>query len=205
MRGLRFGLVLGVALLAAACLPVTTTVPVGTTVGLSADPGLIGTWKVIPQKEKNGKTDDGGPGYIHFIVAKDGIMTALAISTGKLAPEKSEGDWSVFAASATTLGGHHYLNVRPTFDSGKAATDKDARNIPMLYRFGHRGRLTLYMIGEDAAAAAIKAGKIEGIVDQDKFGDVTITAPADKLDAFLASKDGAALFTEKLLEMKRVR
>lgn len=210
MHALRFGLVIAAALLAAACLPVTSKVPIGTTVGLSADPALIGTWKVIPEKKKgpDGKDDntsDGGPGYIHFLVASDGTMTALTISTGKAGPEKAEGDWSVFATGAAALGAYHYLNVRETFENGEPAKDKDAMNVPLLYKLDRGGRLTLYLIGEKAAKDAIAAGKIEGTVEQGDFGDAAITAPADKLDTFFASKDGAALFSEKLVTLKRVR
>ena len=205
MKPFKLAFALGAALLAAACLPVTSKTPVGTTAGLSADPALIGTWKPIPEKKKDGEKDEGGPGYIHFLVAKDGTMTALTVSTGKAGAEKTEGDWSVFAAGAAALGAYHYLNVRETFENGEPAKDKDALNTPLLYRFDRGGRLTLYLINEKAAKDAIAAGKIEGTVETGDYGDVTITAAADKLDAFFASKDGAALFTEKLVTLRRAR
>ena len=57
--------------------------------------------------------------------------------------------------------------------------------------------------GEEAAKAAIASGAIAGTVADGKLGDVELTATPQKLDAFLASEKGAALFTEKLVTLKR--
>ena len=204
MKTFKLAFALGAALLAAACLPVTSKTPVGTTAGLGADPALIGTWKVIPEKKKDAAADDG-PGFIHFILAKDGTMTALTVSTGRAGDAaKTHGEWSVFAASAAQLGQNRFLNVRETSENGEPSKDEDAGNIPVLYRFGRGGKLTLYLIDEKAAKDAIAAGKIEGKVEAGDYGDVALTAPADKLDAFFASKDGAALFKDALITLKRV-
>lgn len=210
MKPFKLAFALGAALLAAACLPVTSKTPVGTTVGLGADPALIGTWKVIPDKRpdkrKDNAQDGNEPGFIHFILAKDGTITALTVSSGTAGDAaKSHGEWSVFAATTAQLGQNHILNVHETSENGEASKEEDANNIPILYRFGRGGKLTLYLIDEKQAKAAIAAGKIEGTVEAGDYGDVTLTAPADKLDAFFASEDGAALFKEELIALKRVK
>lgn len=206
MKPFKLAFALGAALLAAACLPVTSKTPVGTTVGLGADPALLGTWKVIPEKKKDNAQDGNGPGFIHFILAKDGTITALTVSTGKPGDAaKTHGEWSVFAATTAQLGQSHILNVHETSENGEASKEEDANNIPILYRFGRGGKLTLYLIDEKQAKAAIAGGKIEGTVEAGDYGDVTLTAPADKLDTFFASEDGAALFKEELIALKRVK
>lgn len=197
MKVLRIACALAAALFAASCLPVTTDVPAGTTAGLGGDPALIGTWEVVPDKP-----DQSGPRFVHFVAAKDGPMTVLLVDTGK---KNSDGEWSVSSASTATLGGRHYLNVRAVSENGKPAEAADMlRNVPLLYRIDRRGMLRVFLIDEDKAKAAIEAGKIDGRVEPGEFGDVIITAPAVKLDAFIASGDGAALFTQKLLVLKRV-
>ena len=203
MKALRFALVLGAMLFAAACLPVTSKTPIGTSAGPGTDPALIGTWLLRPEKGTLGAEEDV-PGYFHFLADKDGTMHVLAIATGKDA--KTPGEWSVFAASAVHLGGHDYLNARALLDNGKPATGNDAENtIPLLYRFKEDGSLVIALLDEDKTKAAIEAGKIEGTVEDGPFGDVTLTASPEKLDAFFATDEGAALFTENLLVLKPVK
>lgn len=188
----------GLGLLLTGCLPVTSKAPVGTTVGQGTDPALIGTWRPVPGKGK--KDENGPPGYFHLIADRDGTVTALLVSTGEAA--KKNGEWSLYRVASATLGGHHYLNVQIVGDNGKPSKDPDA-NIPVLYRFGPHGRLMLYLMSEKGATAAIHSGAIEGRVDEGKYGDVQLTATPEKLDAFLASDQGAALFTEKLVTLKK--
>ena len=197
MKVLRIAFVLAAALFAASCLPVTTDAPVGTTAGRGADPALIGTWKAVPEKP-----NQGGPQFVHFIAGKDGAMTVLLVDTGK---RRSDGEWSVSSASAAVLGGRHYLNVRALSENGKPAEGADAeRNVPLLYRFDDDGTLRVFLIDEDKAKAAIEAGTIEGRIEPGDYGDVILTAPPAKLDALIAGDDGAALFTQKLLVLRRV-
>jgi hypothetical protein len=61
----------------------------------------------------------------------------------------------------------------------------------------------LYQMNEDATKAAIKAGKIKGDVGQGQFGDAVITADQAALDAFIASPQGAALFSEKFATLTK--
>ena len=200
MRSLRFALVIGAALLAAACLPVMTKSPVGTTAGLGADKALIGSWKAIPTDTSS----DDEPGYLHFLQTADG-MAALLVSTGK--PDGTgDGEWSVYAVSTATLGGHAYMNARIASEDGKPADPDEAENtIPLLYRVEADGSIAFYLMSEDAVKAAVKAGKIAGEVGEGSMGDVLITAAPEVEDKFFASDEGAALFTEKLMVLKKLQ
>lgn len=186
----------GLALMLAGCLPVTTTSPVGTSTGLGADLALIGTWMPVPEKD----SQPDAPGYFHFFRAEDGTLMALLVSTGS---DKKTGEWSLYRMTSATLGGRHFLNVRAVSDNGRAAKDADLGNIPILYRIDVHGRLSLYLIGEDKAKQAIADGAIDGTAGEGHGGDAVLTASAEKLDAYLASDDGAGLFTEKLVTLKK--
>lgn len=179
-------------ILAAACLPVTSTSPIGTTVGLGADPVLDGAWKAAPQ------ADDKGPNYMHFLVDAQGGMTVLLVSH---AHGKGASDWSEYRVTAATLNGHHYLNALTLRENGKASSDVTAtHNTPLLYTLSADGRtLSLYLIDDDAAKAAIKAGKLQGTIEPGDYGDVVLTAAPDKLDAFFARDEAVALFGKKPL------
>ena len=179
-------------LLATACLPVTSTSPIGSSAGLGPDPALAGAWKTAPQ------ADETGPTYLHFLAdAKDG-MTVLIVSHAR---GKGDSGWSEYRVTAATLNGHHYLNALAVQDDGKPVSDASAtRNMPLLYTLSADGKtLSLYLIDEAAAKAAIKAGKLDGTIEPGDFGDVVLTAAPDKLDVFFARDDAAALFDKKPL------
>lgn len=194
MTAIKLAFVLGAALLAAACLPVTTKAPLGSTAALGAVPALLGTWKGrVAESEVST--------YFHILPEEKGTMSLIAVTPART---KSNGGWNEFAAQAVPLGPYRYLNVRSISSDGKPVSKTEtARNIPVLYRLSH-GTLTLYLIGEKAAKKAIKSGLIEGTVEPSDFGDVAITAAPEKLNAFFASKDGAMLFTEKLAILRKV-
>ena len=187
IRGLAFGLA---ALLAASCLPVTSKSPVGTTVGLGADPLLLGTWK---------STGKDAPGYFHFLRAENGTLTVLTVMP---ASPKGDSEWSRYTATTATLGARHFLNAREVSNNGKAA-DAGAPNIPLLYTVDAAGAVALYLIDEAAAKDAIAAGRIEGTIEDGDYGNAVLTAAPGKLDAFFARADGAALFKEKLVVLTK--
>ncbi len=181
-------------LLLAGCLPVTSKAPVGSTTGLGADPALFGTWKGHSVDSDN--KDDG---YFHFMKAKDGSITVAVV----MAKGGSDDGWSVFNAHTATLGANHYLNAVETFDKDAPAEGslKDA-NIPLLYTV--KGRtLTLYLLDEDKAKAAVQAGEIAGTVEPGENGDVVLTAEPAALDAFFAKPEAAKLF-KVMMVLKRV-
>ena len=185
-------------LLATACLPVTSKAPIGTTVGLGPDPALAGAWKAAPT------ADNKGPTYLHFLANAEGGMSVLIVSH---AQGKGDAGWNEYRVTAATLNGHHYLNALAVQEDGKPISDASAtRNTPLLYTLSAGGRtLSLYLVDEAAAEAAIKAGRIKGSVEPGDFGDVVLTAAPDVLDAFFARDDAPALFDKKpLLVLQRL-
>ncbi len=84
-----------------------------------------------------------------------------------------------------------------------AAGDEALQNIAILYRVEGKS-LTLYLMDEDAAKAAIAAGQIKGTVGPGDNGDVQITSDAADLDAFLATPEGAALFKSPLVKLTKM-
>ena len=178
----------------AGCYPPTTDHPVGTSVGLKQDPLLVGLWHA------KGKGDDRGT-WFHFIPMLDGTITAIMVQDG----DKPDGDWSVVTMTTALVGANHIMNARMTFADGKADTEDLAHgNIPLLYRVDGRGRIELRLMNEDATKAAIKAGAIAGSVEPGQYGDAKITADPKALDAFMGSKEGAALFTESFMLLSKM-
>jgi len=189
-------LALGAVLLLSACLPVTTKAPVGATVGFKPDDQLAGTWKGHPP-------DDKGTMFFHFLRAENGAMTAVLIEP---ATKKEDGGWMVFDIHTATLGERRFMNARETFDKGAPANDGLANEtFPLLYSFDAKGTLTLYLIDEDAAKAAIAAGRIAGKIEPGSYGDISLTAPSADLDRFMQGPDAAALFAKPFAVLHRVR
>jgi len=197
MKFMRFAVLATATLFVAACLPVTTKNPVGTTASFKQDPALVGLWRAEPDKSNK----DDKKGFIAFLNAEDdGTMTGLMI-----APAKGAGDWGSYRLKPTTLGTNHYLNAWPVMNNDRAAEPDEAKSdFLLLYRFGKDGTLMLYLLNEDATRAAIKAGKIKGEIEQGSSGDVHITAEPKELDAFFASKQGAALFVKPFAVMHKM-
>ena len=193
MRLIRIALAVCAALFAAACLPVTTKTAIGTTVAAAPDPALYGMWRGADSKNDL-------PGYFTFLKNGDDTMTAILVS---LPHGEDGGEWETFRVQAATLGGNHYMTATESFVNNAAAGDDALQNIALLYRFEGKS-LTLYLIDEDAAKAAIAAGKIKGTVGQGDNGDIQITSDAAELDAFLATPEGAALFKSPLVKLTKM-
>jgi hypothetical protein len=175
-------------------LPVTTKTPVGTTVGLAADPALYGSWKGHSPEDKKARD-----GYFHFMAAKDGSLTIAVV----MADGSGDDGWTVFNAHTAALGTNRYLNAVMTFDKDKPIQGAlKGATFPVLYVV--KGKtLTLYLIDEDKAKAAITAGKITGTIEPGTAGDVTITTEAKDLDAFMAKPEAKDLF-KLLIVLKKV-
>jgi hypothetical protein len=194
MKFLRLAAVVCTALLATACLPVTSTVPVGSTVGFSADPALAGIWKGHGEKLSDVL-------YLSFFAADDSTITAVMQK-----PDGKDGGWGTYSLQTAALGANHFMNAREVSSDGKPADDTDAqKTFPLLYRVNGDGALVIYLLDEKRAAAAIHAGKIAGTIEPGNFGDIAITAPAADLDAFMATPDGRALFVKPLAILKRLK
>jgi hypothetical protein len=196
----RLAALTGMALFAAACLPVTTSVPVGTTVGQAQDPVLSGMWK--------GRDPSSGQNeYIAFFPRSDGTTTGLMIEPGG----KNSGAVG-FSFQTVALGTNRFMNVRlikidenAVNDKGPATPDSEtsSNTFPVLYRVTGDGSFVPYLLDEKRTAAAIKSGKIAGTIGPGQFGDIVITAPAADLDAFFQTPDGRALFAKPLAIFKK--
>ena len=189
---LRVSAAVALALALAACLPVTSSSPLGTTTAATTNTRLTGMWK--------GRIGSAANAYMTFYPAHDGTTKIVL-----LAPPSSddEGGWMVFEARAVRLGDNTYFDARALDDGGKPPDPKLA-HVPVLYRVNGDGSLLLYLIDEEAARNAISKGTIAGSVEPGDFGDVTITAAPAALDAFFASDAGRALFTKPLAILQRV-
>jgi hypothetical protein len=194
MNVIRIAAALACTVLLAGCLPVTSKTPVGTTTGLGADTALMGTWKGHAAEGSN--KDDG---YFHFMLAKDGSITAAVI----MAKGGSDDGWTIFNVKTAALGKNKFLNAVETFDKDTAAEGRMKNaTIPMLYVL--KGKtLTLYLIDEEKAKAAITAGKLKGTIEPGTSGDVEITSDAAELDAFMATPEAAQMF-KALMVLKKV-
>jgi hypothetical protein len=195
MRRIPLTLIVFVSLALAACLPVSSRIPAGATVGFKPDPALLGTWKA--------RGPDGDePGYIHFLGNDDGSMTAVLITPPQ---QESLGDYSVYRLHVATLGANHIVNAQEVSNNGKPADGPLAQlHMLLLYRAEGPGKITLYQMDDKAAAACIKAGEIVGEVEPGQDGDVRITADAAALDAFMRSPRAGSLFSKSLVTLSRV-
>lgn len=187
----RIGLLILTTLIAAGCLPVITTTPIGTTQAQSPDKALYGTWiGRIP--------DQAQDLYFHFMAAKDGGMTVAMIS----AAGGEDDGWSVLRAQSASLGANRFLNAEMMFDRDAPVEGRlKGALVPVLYLL--KGRtLKLYLIDEDKAKAAIQSGALAGKVEDGAAGDITITADAQTLDEFMTQPQATGLF-RYLMTLKR--
>jgi len=192
MKFMRFAVLTAAMLFVAACLPVTTKNPVGTTVGFKADPALIGVWK--------GPGDPGqGDIYMAFLNGRDGTMTGLLFF-----PDEKNGDWEAYTLRAALLGKNHIVNANFAHSSGQVSADEAKRTFPLLYEIRRNGSLALALLDEKKMKDAIRSGKIEGKIDPGETGDVHITANPKQLDAFFATQEATAFFAKKFAVMHRV-
>jgi hypothetical protein len=191
------------AICAGGCLPVTSKVPVGTTVGFKADPALFGVWRGKSQGDETAS-------YLTFTKLPNGDLGAVLVAS---ANNTSDGDLDVYDVKVASLGGHHFLSARGLFANGRAVEDWPADvTAPVLYRV-EGNTLSLFLLDEDATANAIRSGALQGTVEADTrnqdgtvavHGDVHVTEDGPALDAFLQSPKGLALFKTLLIRMQKV-
>jgi hypothetical protein len=162
---------------------------VGTTIGLHTDPVLTGLWRAKMTDGDSGERD----AYFHFLPKLDGSITVVLVEGG----DKPDRDWMVASVTSATIGPYHFLNAKLTNTEKEPDGENPTPNsFPMLYRFEGPRRITLFFMNEDATKAAIKAGLIQGTVEDSTMGDATITADPKTLDSFVSSKKGVALFSQ---------
>ena len=187
-----------VAATLAACLPVTSRTPVGSTVAAKDDPQLAGAWQ--------GETSDKqGTVFLSFLRMQNGGTTAVLVGTPKPGADDNTGFYGSYAAQPAILGRNRFLNVRELMENGAPAKGPLADNtVPLLYTIKD-GRLTLWLIDEGAVKAAIAKGKIAGEIGSGTYGDVPLTAKSAQLDAFFATDQARALFTNPFLVLDRIK
>ena len=186
-----------VALLAlAACYPPTTIRPIGTTVGFKSDPSLIGLWRADPEP---GSHDFY---YYHLLNTKDDALFAVLVPSGGLGKNT---DVMMFKLKSARFGDVGFLNVRAMMDPLHESPDQPKGTVPLLYRFGAKGKLQIFLADENATKDAIRAHKIAGTVGTAGSDDAVITADAAALDKFFRSRAGLALFKEPFATLTRVK
>lgn len=195
MPAVRIAFALFASLFLLSCLPVSSKIPAGTTVGFKPDPTLLGLWK-------GQGPDKDAPAYFHFLGNDDGSMTAIVIEPPH---QQNLGAWSVYRLRVAMLGGNRVINVQEVSDNGKPSQEEAAaQNMLMLARAGRRGKIVLYIMDDKETAAAIKAGEIAGKVEDGENGDVHLTADAAALDTFMSTPHAAALFKKPLVTLTRI-
>jgi hypothetical protein len=181
-------------LLTAACLPVTSKSPVGSTVGFKPDKLLFGTWKARD-------ADGDAPSYVHILGNEDGTMTALIVTSPR---NDNPGDWSTYTLRAATLGTNAIVNAQESIANRKPSEGPLVKaSVVLLYRATGAKQVTLYQMDDKAVAGAIRGGEIVGEIEPGENGDVRITAGEPALDAFMKTPRAARLFVKPLVTLTR--
>lgn len=182
------------ALLIAACVP-TSESPILAKKGES-DAALIGSW--------SGTMADGLPVYMHYLMDKEGGITALLV-TGAQKP-KEEGGWAVFRLVSAEVRGTRYLSALWDLNDGKPVEGREKGYHLMRYAFGPGEKtLRLFGVNEEKLMAAVKAGKVEGRIEgKDMSAEVRLTASSERLATFLKRSDPADLFDRPFVTLTRI-
>ena len=173
----------------AGCLPVSEN-PLSSPDDATADTRLAGVWY--------GKSGEDTV-YLHFLAGKGARMDAVEVD------HRGNGDAHalIYTVFPSVIGTGHYLNIQE-----KAGTDKPyylAR-----YQLTGAGTMTIWLMGETAAAKAVKSKKIAGKITLKDLGDekptrnITLTADSDALAAFVRKSDPEVLFGEKFGTFKKL-
>jgi hypothetical protein len=192
-RVLTFAMAVVLGFTTTACLPVTTSSPLGPA-GSKPDPLLTGMWK--------GKAGESqSVTYLTFFPQSDGTLKIVMMMPPAV---NEDGGWMVFQARSVRLGFYQYLDAKEVDDGGKPP-DARLAHIPVLYHLSGDGFLVLTLIDDSAAREAIRNGKIAGTIERGEYGDVTITADPAAVDGFLGSDAGRALFKKPFAILARVK
>ena len=182
------GLVLVAALAVAACYPRFQAVPTGSEADKAA---VAGDWQ----------SQDGEDPRITMSVAAAESRGAVLITIRDTDDPPADDDL-VLGGVVLKIGDGTYAVLRDAKDPGDAGV--------MLFRYEHAGdALTVTPISDTKVIKAIKSGALPGTVQGEGQGaEITVTASADALAAFLTGPGGKAAFEgpeENKLHFKRTR
>jgi hypothetical protein len=199
---------LSLALGAVACLLLSSCVifsknPISSPDAAQIDPLLLGDWHA---------EDDGAKQYVR-ITATDAHWMHLECfphrNPTKVDPDDLPDSYDLFP---TVIGKHTFLNVRTVEKDDHGRPTKGYR----LYRYKVHGRkLQMWLLSQDYLADAIRAGKIKGVIHEDKKTagsshthpdiDIMLTDTSENIAKFIASSDLDDLFSEKMETLYRVK
>jgi hypothetical protein len=112
-----------------------------------------------------------------------------------------------YDAFVTKLGEQTFLNVqnRPSADQSKEGAAAPRPYYLARYRINDAGSMTITLISDEAAAAAVTAKKLRGtITNSGGDRDVTITAPTKALATFVNSTNLDELFSQKFATFQKL-
>jgi hypothetical protein len=163
------------------CKPPRSHHPLSDPAQAKADTRLPGLW--------SGKTPDGEAAFL-YVVQRSGALVDLVL----LGDDGDKGAAVLhYDAFPTVLDGKGYLNLRRRSFKGEygEGPQVDSEYIFARYQVSRDGTLTLAVMEDDPVEEAVKAGTLEGKIED---GEVALSADSDHLADFVRRSDGAKLF-----------
>ena len=178
---LPFALVLLLNL--AGCLPVSQN-PLSPLETAEADPRLTGLWY-----GKSGEDEI----FLHMVPGKTAEMQIVEVDHEKTGAAHT----TLYAMFPSVIDDRHYMNIR----EGKDKPFYLAR-----YHITANGALSVWLMSDQTAAKAIKAGRIKGTVKKTSSTgiDVSISDTSAHLAAFVRKSDPEKLFDQKFGTFQKV-
>jgi hypothetical protein len=166
-----------IALVMVACAPSESENPLSDPKTATVDTRLEGLWVGAM---------DQGVAYLHFAAKEAGAMDLVIV----VCQPKEGADLLQFEFSSTALGDSSYMNLRERTSTSMNGNkgELSPTYIFAKYDLAPDGTLSISYLDDDLVKSAIEAGAITG---NDKGG---LTAPTEKLAAFVKSADPAKLF-----------
>ena len=193
---------LSLALGSALCLLLTSCVvtsdnPLSSLETAHADQALISDW--FAKKDQDT--------YRFSVISASRMHVVIS---HKQADQKPD----VYDFFPTTIGNNNFLNVEMNGKNDQGSPTKSY--VFVRYTISPSHVLQRWLMSRDAAAAAVRAGKLKGTVHQDKnptiIGDpphpdvdVTLTDTTENIVNFIQKSDVTALFSEKMEPLDRVK
>jgi hypothetical protein len=174
----RLAASLGLALLAAGCLPESENplTPPGQGIEM---PELLGLWQTPIEDARL---------FVHVLRGEAGELHVVTVAH----EADGTGDTELYVAHVSDIDGRRFANLRP------ADATAPQRYIFVGIDLGGTS-LTSHMLAPEALAEGIRSGALEGEVEEGSLGlDVRLTGPGERIAAFLAGGDPARLFGQSL-------